>query len=303
MIEVAVRRLRPDAVVPEPGLRGRCRARPRGLRAQSRSRPASARSSARASPSRSRRATRASSSRAPGSPRDTASAIVNSPGLIDSGYRGEICVVLAQHRSRSAVRRRARDADRAARRRAGRVASGSSRSTSSSRASAGRGASARRRADDAMEPRIRVSAILRWRGRILLLRHEKGDARGLAPARRRRRTSARASCARSSASSGRRRVSSPRGRRFRSRARSRSSTRSLPPSDPYRKHVVHVIFAADVTGSLEDVVLAGRRRARAPGVPRRASSTTITLHPPIQRFLQRWQPGDPAVYLGEMWVP
>ena len=30
---------------------------------------------------------------------------------------------------------------------------------------------------------------------------------------------------------------------------------------------------------------------------------TIALHPPIQRFLQRWQPGDPAVYLGEMWVP
>ena len=30
---------------------------------------------------------------------------------------------------------------------------------------------------------------------------------------------------------------------------------------------------------------------------------TISIHPPIQRFLQRWQPGDPAVYLGQMWVP
>ena len=29
----------------------------------------------------------------------------------------------------------------------------------------------------------------------------------------------------------------------------------------------------------------------------------LTLHPPIQRFLQRWESGDPAVYLGEMWVP
>jgi len=29
----------------------------------------------------------------------------------------------------------------------------------------------------------------------------------------------------------------------------------------------------------------------------------IALHPPIQRFLQRWQPGDPAVYLGSMWAP
>jgi hypothetical protein len=26
------------------------------------------------------------------------------------------------------------------------------------------------------------------------------------------------------------------------------------------------------------------------------------LHPPIQRFLQRWTPGDPAVYLGALWV-
>ena len=29
----------------------------------------------------------------------------------------------------------------------------------------------------------------------------------------------------------------------------------------------------------------------------------VVLHPPIQRFLTRWQPGDPAVYLGSMWVP
>ena len=29
----------------------------------------------------------------------------------------------------------------------------------------------------------------------------------------------------------------------------------------------------------------------------------VTLHPPIQRFLQRWQPGDPSVYLGALWSP
>jgi hypothetical protein len=29
----------------------------------------------------------------------------------------------------------------------------------------------------------------------------------------------------------------------------------------------------------------------------------VVLHPPIQRFLQRWTPGDPAVYLGELWAP
>ena len=29
----------------------------------------------------------------------------------------------------------------------------------------------------------------------------------------------------------------------------------------------------------------------------------IVVHPPIKRFLQRWQPGDPAVYLGSLWAP
>ena len=29
----------------------------------------------------------------------------------------------------------------------------------------------------------------------------------------------------------------------------------------------------------------------------------IPLHPPLHRFLQRWQSGDPAAYLGEMWAP
>ena len=29
----------------------------------------------------------------------------------------------------------------------------------------------------------------------------------------------------------------------------------------------------------------------------------VVLHPPIQRFLTRWRPGDPAVYLGALWVP
>jgi hypothetical protein len=27
------------------------------------------------------------------------------------------------------------------------------------------------------------------------------------------------------------------------------------------------------------------------------------LHPPIQRFLRRWRPGDPLVYLGTLWAP
>ncbi len=76
-----------------------------------------------------------------------------------------------------------------------------------------------------------------------------------------------------------------------------------PESNPTRKHVVHVIFAAEVLDdSLEDVAsedeaVGGHRLFRP------SELDGVMLHPPIQRFLQRWQPGDPAVYLGEMWVP
>ena len=28
----------------------------------------------------------------------------------------------------------------------------------------------------------------------------------------------------------------------------------------------------------------------------------IVLHPPMKRFIERWQPGDPAVYLGSLWI-
>ena len=75
-----------------------------------------------------------------------------------------------------------------------------------------------------------------------------------------------------------------------------------PGSDLGRKHVVHVIFAADVSGSLEEVTSqdAAVRGHRAFSM---RELDSIALHPPIQRFLQRWRPGDPAVYLGEMWTP
>ena len=66
------------------------------------------------------------------------------------------------------------------------------------------------------------------------------------------------------------------------------------------KHVVHIIFAGDVDGSLEDVV----SQDEAVSEHRLFALDEldgIVVHPPIQRFLQRWQPGDPAVYLGALW--
>ena len=107
--------------------------------------------------------------------------------------------------------------------------------------------------------------------------------RGLAPPGRRRPERARASCVRSGASCGRRRGSSRRGSRYRSRGRSRWSTRSLRSSGRSRKHVVHVIFAADVSGSLEDVDVPGRRGPWPSRVPRSRAR------------LDRPPPADPAV--------
>jgi 8-oxo-dGTP diphosphatase len=150
------------------------------------------------------------------------------------------------------------------------------------------------------EPRVRVSAILRWRGRILLLRHVKPSGEvWLLPG--------------GGVRSGESLVLALQRELWEETGLFPDGTdvplegpvalvdSIAPESGPNRKHVIHVIFAADVTGSLEDVIsqdtaVRGHRAFR----PQELDS--ISLHPPIQRFLQRWQPGDPAVYLGEMWV-
>lgn len=152
-----------------------------------------------------------------------------------------------------------------------------------------------------MGPRIRVSAILRWRGRVLLLRHEKGAREAwLLPG--------------GGVRTGESLVRALRRELWEETGLFAEGTdvplegpvaivdSISPGTDPYRKHVVHVVFAADVSGSLEDVssqddAVRGHRAFLV------SELDGIALHPPIQRFLQRWQPGDPAVYLGEMWVP
>jgi len=69
-----------------------------------------------------------------------------------------------------------------------------------------------------------------------------------------------------------------------------------------QRHVVHLIFAADLSArSLEDVEThdAAVRGAR---LFSRDELEEVVVHPPIKRFLKRWQPGDPAVYLGSLWA-
>src|SRR5918999_2306697 len=78
---------------------------------------------------------------------------------------------------------------------------------------------------------------------------------------------------------------------------------SISPAGVPAKHVVHIIFAGHLGGrSLEtvtsrDATIRGHRLFSVDELP------AVALHPPIQRFLARWLPGDPVVYLGALWAP
>jgi 8-oxo-dGTP diphosphatase len=149
------------------------------------------------------------------------------------------------------------------------------------------------------EPRIRVSAILSWKGRILLCRHEKGDRKyWLLPG--------------GGVNSG----ESLTRALHRELAEEIGIGDELPLEGPVAivdsiaparsyvaKHVVHIIFSGDLGGrSLEtvtsrDAAVRGHRLFSVPELD------DVVLHPPIQRFLTRWRPGDPVVYLGPLWAP
>jgi ADP-ribose pyrophosphatase YjhB (NUDIX family) len=151
-----------------------------------------------------------------------------------------------------------------------------------------------------MEPRIRVSAMLRWEGRVLLCRHEK-SGRGeywLLPG--------------GGVNSGESLVTAL----HRELWEEVGIDDKLPLEGPIAlvdsiapqrgvgaRHVVHIIFAADLSGrSLEavtsqDSAVCGHRLFDT------RELDDVVLHPPIQRFLRRWEPGDPAAYLGALWAP
>jgi ADP-ribose pyrophosphatase YjhB (NUDIX family) len=152
----------------------------------------------------------------------------------------------------------------------------------------------------APEPRIRVSALLRWEDRILLCRHEKAG-RGeywLLPG--------------GGVNAGESLVDAL----HRELAEEVGIVDEIPLEGPVAlvdsiapqrtfiaKHVVHIVFAGDLSGRSLEAVTSSDAAVRGHRLFLREELDGIVVHPPIQRFLRRWQPGDPAAYLGSLWAP
>jgi 8-oxo-dGTP diphosphatase len=75
-----------------------------------------------------------------------------------------------------------------------------------------------------------------------------------------------------------------------------------PPELRPRKHVIHVIFHAAASDGVFERVTSADAAVRGHRMVHPGELGGISVHPPIQRFLERWQPGDPFIHLGQLWA-
>jgi 8-oxo-dGTP diphosphatase len=149
-----------------------------------------------------------------------------------------------------------------------------------------------------MEPRIRVSAVLRREGRILLIRQEKpGKEYWMLPG--------------GGVEAGETLLQALK----RELAEECGIDEDLPLEGPIAlvesiaphgapaKHVVHIVFAGYLGDRSLEAVTSKDAAIRGHRLFGGEELLGLPIHPPIQRFLERWQPGDPVVYLGAMWAP
>ena len=78
---------------------------------------------------------------------------------------------------------------------------------------------------------------------------------------------------------------------------------SIAPERALRaKHVVHLVFAGHLGDRSLEAVTSHDAAVRGHRLFAPDELAEVLVHPPIQRFLARWQPGDPTVYLGALWA-
>jgi ADP-ribose pyrophosphatase YjhB (NUDIX family) len=149
------------------------------------------------------------------------------------------------------------------------------------------------------EPRIRVSALLRWEDRLLLCRHEKpGKEYWLLPG-------GGVEAGESLVQALHRELHEEVGIEDEPPLEGPVAVvDSIAPAGSGRqKHVVHIVFAGDLSGRTLEKVTSADAAVRGHRLFARDELDDVVVHPPIQRFLGRWQPGDPVAYLGALSVP